>query len=216
MIYTVVGVSGSYGELISDTIRQFGCISNYSSFGASQGHAIIITYPWEYYDRVMTLHFVKKIKEEYNNGNKEVFTNFIKFFYNPYDFNSPNEITYDDWAEHVIDAYKHIGTHDVLNGVRSSLVKRIDISLPITEIKLHDIITDRRKVLLELAKLLKKPLTVEINDFFNTGLNELHLQIDPYLHVINKRKLTYKVNPEETLQYHYLNNLGYPGIHPQE
>jgi len=214
MKYTVVAISGSYGELISETIKMFGCISEYSTLGADKGHAILITYPWEYYDHVMTLHFITKIKGEYNNGNKESFQNWIKFFYNPYDFNDPNDITVDDWANHVIDAYKHIGIHDVMNGVKSSLVKRLTNNLPYTEIKLHDIITDQRKVLFELAKLLKTRLSVEINDFFHSKFNEYQLLINPYLQAINNRKLTYKT--DNIYQYNYIHNLGYPGKYPTE
>lgn len=216
MKYTVVAISGSYGELISDTIRAFGGQSDYSSIGATEGHAVIITYPWESYEFVMTQHFVLNILGEYNHGNKESFEQWIKSFYNPFDFTNPNDITLEDWALHVIDAYKHIGTDDPLNGVKSSLVKRLGDGVPYTEIKLHDIRMDRDKVLETLSKMLDMPITDHVTTFFNNYLNNVQVQFDGYLDTIRKTKLTFSVDPENKFQYNYINNLGYPGSQPTE
>lgn len=216
MKYTVVAISGSHGPLISDTINAFGSACSYNSTGADQGHAILITYPWELYEYVMTQHFIVTVLEPYNQGNKENFENFKPKMHNGEKFTDPNNINHTDWALHVIDAYKHIGTGDVLNGVKSSLLTRIDENLPYSEIKLFDIINDKDKVLSQLADIVGKPLTNNVAEFFKNGYNDMDLKMRPYLETLKDVKSEFRVDMDNSHVFNYIHGLEYPGPHPTE
>lgn len=217
MIYNVVAISGSNGQLISETIQKFGCISHYGTRVTAQDTAILITYPWELYGYVMTQHWIVNVLEPYNRGEVQNYTDWIPRFYKHIDYKSPNDISYEEWAHHVIDAYKHIGTGDPLNGVKSSLVKRIPTDTTYHEIKLSKIIYNPYLVLEQLSQITQKNLTPDVQDFFIKELESMHNKMKPYLNEIDDTKSNYVVDETTNkLVFNYVKNLGYCGIHPKE
>jgi len=215
--FAVISISGTNGQEVADALVDLGAWATYSPMANIWfSRAIIITYPWELYGYVMTNHWVRNVLKPFDEGDPHNFQSWLPCFYKKSEYKSPYEISHEDWAHNVLNAYRHIGTGDPLNGVRSSLIKLVPEKIPVTEIKLQNILSDPKQVLEILAKLVNEPLTNQVEDKFMGSLETMHNIMDPYLKALKKLKETIEVDPTEKLLYHYVNDLGYCGIHPKE
>lgn len=215
--FAVVAISGTNGQEITQTLVDLGAWATYSPLANIWfSNAVIVTYPWELYGYVMTNHWIRNVLLPFKEGNTHNFQSWLPCFYKKTNYLSPLEISHEEWGYNVLNAYRHIGTGDPLNGVRSSLIKLIPQNIPVTEIKLEDILNQPKVVLETLASLVEENLTPTVEDNFMTSLNQMHSLMNPYLDALYKLKSTIKIDPSEKLLYHYVNDLGYCGIHPKE
>lgn len=195
--YTIIDVTGSHGDLIQECIYRTGTRCSHKSTPAKNisDNVIFVTYGFEYYPRVMTVRFLNTILIPYNMGYKENFDSWKHHYIGNLTINDPNEITYNDWAHHVVKSLRHVGKYYPYNGILETLLKENDMSgKTYNELPLDTILNDTETTINNLQTWTNTIWSETVKRYYLDFLEFDRKRLEPWLAEIECVKIEVKNN----------------------
>jgi len=191
MKYHILGRLGGSRPLVSTIFNMMGYNSYYGSLDKPNDNdiAILITYQYDMFAWVMTSRYVDDILYNYNLGNKENFNHWLTHYVGPGTPSTPNDISMRDWAEHVVNSYRHIGMNAPLNGIYEELeLVCQDSKCERYELPLELIVNDTHMAITKIENIAKKTMDQPIKDFFLSEVEKQKILLSPWMDEYYKAK----------------------------
>lgn len=151
--------------------------------------AILITYQYDMFAWVMTSRYVEDVLYNYNLGNKENFNYFLNHYIGPGTPSTPNDISMNDWAEHVVRSYKHIGMFAPLNGTYEELELICqDSKCKRYELPLELIVDNPNQSILKIEEITEKTMDQQTKNFFFNETEKQKVLLSPWMDQYYKAK----------------------------
>ena len=190
-MYKILGRLGGSGTLVAEVLRMMGLDAMYDPVDKPKDNdvAILVTYQYDMFAWVMTSRHVEDTIHQYNLGNEERFNQWIQHYVGPGDPNTLEEISMSDWAEHVVQSYKHIGMYAPLNGIFEDLeLICFDSKCAKYELPLELIIDDTEQAINVIEKITGKSMDSKTKEFFLSELSKQRLLLTPWMTEYYKAK----------------------------
>jgi len=191
MRYYILGRLGGSAPFISTVFKMMGYDSHYgfTTKPNDDDIAILVTYQYDMFAWVMTSRYVEIILHDYNLGNKENFNHWLSHYVGPGKPTNPDDISMNDWAEHVVNSYKHIGMFAPLNGIYEDLELRCqDSKCKRYELPLELIVTNPNEAILKIENIVGNRMNQQIKDFFLTEIDKQKVLLSPWMDEYYKAK----------------------------
>jgi len=191
MRYYILGRLGGSAPFISTVFKMMGYDSHYgfTTKPNDDDIAILVTYQYDMFAWVMTSRYVEIILHDYNLGNKENFNHWLMHYVGPGKPSTPNDISMSDWAEHVVNSYKHIGMFAPLNGIYEDLELHCKDSKCIRhELPLELIVDSTNQAILKIEEIAKKSMDQRIKSFFLNEIDKQKVLLLPWMDEYYKAK----------------------------
>jgi hypothetical protein len=102
---------------------------------------------------------------------------------------NPDDVSMSDWADHVVNSYKHIGMFAPLNGVYEDLELRCQNSKCIRhELPLELIVNNPNEAILKIEEITEKTMDQSIKDFFLFEVEKQKVLLSPWMDEYYKAK----------------------------
>lgn len=189
MNYYLYGISGGSLPLVSTIFNMMGY--KYGSLAKPNNDdiAILVTYQYDMFAWVMTSRYIENIVYNYNLGNKEIFNHWLTHYLGPGDPSTPSDVSMSDWAEHVVNSYKHIGMFAPLNGVYEELELLCqDSKCERYELPLELIVNDTNSAIQRIEQITEKTMDEEIKNFFLREISDQKILLSPWMDEYYKAK----------------------------
>ena len=186
--WTVIDVTGSHGNLIQECLYRSGIISSYKSTPAKDisDKVIFVTYGYEYYPRVMTVRFLNTIVVPFNMGYEENFHSWKKHYLGNLQISDPNQITFTDWAHHVVKSLRHVGKYYPYNGILETLLVENDMTgKTYYELPLDTILHDTNQTISHLQDWTRTVWSEDVKKYYLDFLEYDRTRLQPWLDAIN-------------------------------
>jgi hypothetical protein len=184
MKYKILGRLGGSGPFIATVLQKMGLDAQYDPVNKPGDNdvAILVTYQYDMFAWVMTSRHVEDTLYQYNLGNRERFNAWIQHYVGPGDPQTLEEISMSDWAEHVVQSYKHIGMYAPLNGIFEDLELICEDSLCAKhDLPLELIVDKPEEAIRVIEKITEKTMDSNTKDFFLSELNKQKTLLSPWM-----------------------------------
>jgi len=183
--------------MVAECIRLAGVECAYYSTPAAHisNKVIFVTYGFEYYPRVMTVRFLNTILTPYNNGNEDSFDDWRKHYLGNLKIQTPNDITYNDWAHHVVKSLRHVGKYYPYNGILSTLTTENSVNgKEFYELPLPNLLNDLEGTMNILESWTAVSWSSTAKTFYTNFLLHETRRLNPWLSEYDRVKIEAETN----------------------